>query len=168
MPSTRCLRRKKKGTFAAMTRANHPGGARFVVSSQSSHHPAQCAPVMASEMGLCHACGNNNKRTVNNGMAVARHIGREHAISAIGHLARQPSILARQRRTTPCPFQKPHLVNDETASSSAQGFSACNLRAMSRNPSASTGRGRDRLVAVQNLRSAPGDRQRVVGASPTR
>ena len=45
--------------------------------------------------GIVRPCLRQIKRPVDEGMAVTRHIGREHAYLAIGDLARRARILAR-------------------------------------------------------------------------
>ena len=53
------------------------------------------------------------KCPVDEGMAVARHIGGEHADLAIGDLARRARVLARNATRRLALFQKAGLINDK-------------------------------------------------------
>ena len=63
--------------------------------------------------GIVRPCLRQIKRPVDEGMAVARHIGREHADLAIGDLARRARVLARNAARRFALLQKTGLVNDK-------------------------------------------------------
>src|SRR5665811_1911820 len=72
--------------------------------------------------GIVRPCLRQIKRPVDEGVAMARHIGREHTDLAIGDLARRARILARNAARRLALFQKAGLVDDKNRLLISQGF----------------------------------------------
>ena len=109
VPYTLSAATKENGTLAAIARAIIRHAIRGFVAKPTLS--GTCARLQA--VGIVRPVLRQIKRPVDEGMAVARHIGREHPNLAIGDLARRPRVLARNPARRLALLQKAGLVDDK-------------------------------------------------------
>ena len=102
-------RNKREGHLCGDDARDHPArDLRFHRKAHIIRHMCR-----RHAFGIVRPCLRQIKRTVDKGMAVARHIGREHADLAIGDVARRAGILAGNAARRLALFQKAGLVKCE-------------------------------------------------------